>query len=205
MKTLATVVLVLATPLLIAVRVNAEPWKGIVPLKSTRSDVERLLGKPLPGNIKSYVTYEIESDEVRVHYADKSLCSRFDDCECYVADDTVLNIVVRFKEKPTFSSLGLNLSKFHPIVNPENPNNVAYSNSNAGIMYVISKRDDVVSYVQYSPAAKDCLDAKSGRRFSKGAPNRSLPASRTSRRAIDNLRVSQLPAAGELKRRADGT
>ena len=176
MKTLATRVLLLAAPLLIAVRVNAEPWKGIVPLKSTRSDVERLLGKPLPGTMKFYVTYQLESEEVRVRYADKSLCTRTDDCECHVPDDTVLNVVVRLKIKTTFSSLELDMSKFHPIVNPENPNNVAYSNSDAGIMYVISQRDDLVSYVQYGPTARDCLDAKSGRSISIGAHNKSLDA-----------------------------
>ena len=177
MKTLAIRVLVLTALLLIAVRVHAEPWRGIVPLKSTRSDVERLLGKPSPGNMKFYVTYERESEQVRVHYADKSVCTRTDDCECYVPDDTVLNVVVRLKNKTSFSSLRLDMSKFHPIVNPENPNNVAYSNSDAGIMYVISKRDDLVSYVQYGPTAKDCVEAKTGRSISAGAPNKSLDAS----------------------------
>lgn len=153
-------VALLALPLIISATANAEPWKGIVPLKSTRSDVERLLGQPQPGPIKSYVTYQLESEEVRVRYADKSLCTRTTDCECQVPDDTVLNVVVRLKTKPGFSSLGLDLSKFHPIVNPENSNNVAYSNSDAGIMYVISKREDLLLYVQYGATAKDCAAAK---------------------------------------------
>jgi hypothetical protein len=136
--------------------VNAEPWRGIVPLKSTRSDVERLLGTPLPGGIASYVTYELETEEVRVVYADRKLCSRPDRCECGLPDDTVLHIIVRPKTTIKFSSLGLDKSKFHPIVNPENANNVAYSNSEAGLMYVISKRDDLVLYMQYGPMLKDC-------------------------------------------------
>jgi hypothetical protein len=144
---------------LFAVKVNAEPWRGIVPLKSTRSDVERLLGKPLPGNMSFYVTYKLEAEEVRVQYADKKLCTRTDECDCRVPDDTVLHIVVRPKGRIRFSSLTLDQTKFHPIVNPENSNNVAYSNSNAGIMCVISKSDDLVLYVQYGPTAKDCKDA----------------------------------------------
>jgi hypothetical protein len=170
MKTLGTHVLVLAALLFIAVRVNAEPWRGIVPLKSTRLDVERLLGKPSPGNVPFYVTYQLESEEVRLRYADKSLCTRTDDCECHVPDDTVLNVVVRLKNKTSFSSLGLDMSKFHLIVNAENPNNVAYSNSDAGIMYVISKRDDVVSYVQYGPTAKDCVNGKMVAQFQAAHP-----------------------------------
>lgn len=160
MKCPAIRLLLLALPLIISARANAEPWKGIVPLKSTRSDVERLLGKPLPGPVQSYVIYQRESEEVRVRYADKSLCTRTTDCECNVPDDTVLKVVVRVKSKTSFSSLNLDLSKFHPIVNPENSNNVAYSNSDAGIMYVINKRDDLLLYVQYGATAKDCADAK---------------------------------------------
>lgn len=164
MKTLATRLVFLVLPLAIfAGSVHAEPWRGIVPLKSTRSDVELLLGKPPPGNMNFYVTYKLESEEVRVRYADKSLCTRTDECECTVPDDTVLNVVVRPKTTINFSALSLDQSKFRPIVNAENANNVAYSNSDAGLMYVISKRDDLVLYVQYGPTAKDCADAlKSG-------------------------------------------
>ena len=141
---------------LCSLRVNAEPWRGIVPLKSTRSDVERLLGKPQPGGIGSYVTYKLEAEEVRVVYADRKLCSRPDRCDCRVPDDTVLHIVVRLKTTVKFSSLDLDKSKFHPIVNPENANNFAYSNSETGLMYVISKRDDLVLYIQYGPMLNDC-------------------------------------------------
>jgi len=144
---------------LFAVTVNAEPWRGIVPLKSTRSDVEQLLGKPLPGNLTLYVTYKLEAEEVRVQYADRQLCTKTDQCDCRVPDDTVLHIVVRPRATIRFSSLALDKSKFDPIVSAENTNNVAYSNFDAGLMYVISKRDDLVLYVQYSPTAKDCEEA----------------------------------------------
>jgi hypothetical protein len=143
----------------VALTVNAAPWRGIVPLKSTRSDVERLLGKPLTGNMDFYVTYKLETEEVRVEYASKKLCPQTDRCDCRVSDDTVLHIVVRPKTRIRFSSLELNKSKFHPIVNPQNANNIAYSNSDAGLMYVVSKRDDLVLYVQYGSTLKDCEDA----------------------------------------------
>jgi hypothetical protein len=185
MKHLAPSFLFLVLPLIIfAGTVNAEPWRGIVPLKSTRSDVERLLGKPLPGSVNSYVTYKLESEEVRVVYADKTLCSRTDDCKCRVPDDTVLNVVVRLKTPLKFSSLKLDLSKFHPIINRENANNVAYSNSDAGLMYVISERDDLVLYLQYGPTAKDCADALTRRR----------PDVTANRRVLDFLGVLRVSA-----------
>ena len=92
-------------------------------------------------------------------YADRKLCSRPDRCDCRVPDDTVLHIVVRLKTAVKFSSLELDKSKFHPIVNPENANNVAYSNSEAGLLFVISKQDDLVLYMQYGPMLKDCETA----------------------------------------------
>jgi hypothetical protein len=117
-----------------------------------------------------FYAYELESEQVRVRYADKTLCTDTDDCECHVPDDTVLNVVVRPKNKTTFSSLGLNMAKFHPIVNPDNPNNVFYYNSDAGIFYAMSKRDDLVLYVQYGPTVKDCFDAKKAALFQLAHP-----------------------------------
>ena len=73
-----------------------------------------------------------------------------------VLKKSLVHVVVRPKTIIKFSFLELDSSKFHPIVNPENANNVAYSNSDAGLMYVISKRDDLVLYVQYGPTLKDC-------------------------------------------------
>ena len=158
----------LALPLaLLAVTVNGEPWRGIVPLKSTRSDVERMLGKPQPGNISFYVTYKLEAEEVRVEYASKALCTQTDRCECRVPDETVLHIVVRPHTTIKFSSLAVDKSKFHPIINPQNSNNVAYSNSDSGLMYVISHRDDLLLYVQYGSTAKDCEDVLKSTRLPK--------------------------------------
>ena len=149
---------VLASALFI-VDANAAQWRGIIPLKSTRLDVERLLGRPLSVKLKFYATYKLEDEEVRIDYSDKKLCTRTDECDCRVPNDTVLHVVVHPKNEIRFSSLGLDTLTFNEIVNPENPNNVAYSNSETGLMYVISKKDDLVLYVQYGPTAKDCQEA----------------------------------------------
>ena len=95
---------------------------------------------------------------MRVEYAGKGLCTQTDRCECRVPDETVLHIVVRPHATIKFSSLGIDKSKFHSIINPENSNNIAYANSDSGLMYVISERDDLVLYVQYGSTAQDCED-----------------------------------------------
>ena len=45
MRTLATLILFLGTMVSSVVSASAKEWNGIVPLKSTRADVERLLGR----------------------------------------------------------------------------------------------------------------------------------------------------------------
>ena len=68
-------------------------WKGLTPLKSTRSDVEKILGKPrkvVPGP----VIYENESERVDVAYAR-------DRCESWNGDwNMPTNTVIRIEVRP---------------------------------------------------------------------------------------------------------
>lgn len=53
--------------LLAATLAHAKDWRGIVPLKSTRSDVERLLGRPRQSS-DSHVYYRLSSEIVVFHF-----------------------------------------------------------------------------------------------------------------------------------------
>src|SRR5258708_39250334 len=48
----------------------AKPWRGIVPLHSTRADVERLFGKP---NIDRDI-YDFPEERASIRYSDGSQC-----------------------------------------------------------------------------------------------------------------------------------
>jgi hypothetical protein len=63
---------------LLAIEADAAPWRGIVPLKSSRSDVERLLGNPSSTKSRFYVIYSLKDEEVRIDYSDKNLCAKAD-------------------------------------------------------------------------------------------------------------------------------
>jgi hypothetical protein len=52
--------------LLMAMATKSEPWRGIVPLRSTKSDVERLLGKPSEATDK-LLTYRFETETVLIY------------------------------------------------------------------------------------------------------------------------------------------
>src|SRR5688500_20379271 len=50
---------------------GAEPkgWRGIVPLHSTRAEVERLLGPPTEQKSEFFVVYRAENETVIIYYA----------------------------------------------------------------------------------------------------------------------------------------
>jgi len=47
----------------------SSPWRGIVPLHSTRADVRKLLGKPIVGGDGSLDLYDLKEGRVHVMYA----------------------------------------------------------------------------------------------------------------------------------------
>ena len=94
---------------LASISVAAKPWRGIVPLRSTRADVERILGKPS----RSDYIYDLEQGTVRIAYAQKR-------CEqgvpsgwgnWNVAKDTVIHVWVE-TDFSVRSLRGRNLEKF---------------------------------------------------------------------------------------------
>ena len=141
-----------------ALESRAESWRGIIPLKSTRADVERVFGKPPPGEIDFLATYKLNDGEFRVLYSVKKLCREVDTCRCMVPDDTVLEVAVQRKVKLKFSRLTIDRSKFDRLVNPENTNEVAYCDFDSGLIYNVLQRDDSILSVQYGPSGKDCKE-----------------------------------------------
>jgi hypothetical protein len=95
---------------------SAKEWRGIVPLKSKRADVERLLG-PVPNGFPHYV---LPDETVYVEYAYpcgyKNPPGWPDPPPGWnVPKDTVVSISVEPKESILFSSLALDLSKFEKV------------------------------------------------------------------------------------------
>src|SRR4029077_5440941 len=85
-------------------RASAKDWRGIAPLRSTRSDVERLLGKPNESG-----RYQFPREKARITYS-TGVCDRKENCECLAPEDTVLSIYVvpehtiRFSQLPIYKS-----------------------------------------------------------------------------------------------------
>lgn len=122
-------------------------WRGIVPLHSTRADVERVLGAP---SDKCKCLYKTEDIAVVVEYA-RSPCKgallSWD-----VPADTVLSLTVRSKNKQRFSDLNLDLGKY--VLRQDDTMTRYYTNKDAGIEYEVST-EGTINSVSYIPSAKD--------------------------------------------------
>ncbi|MDQ3474377.1 MAG: hypothetical protein M3447_11640 [Acidobacteriota bacterium] len=148
--------LILSLACTFAISANAQGWKGIVPLHSTRADVERLLG---PGTDECKCYYETEGEHLRVVYAENP-------CEGYpsgwnVPADTVLTISVISKQKPLFSEFHLDESKYEKA--SDHTSTTYYASRDEGIQYIVSYEgvnntvERVISSVNYVPSSKDSL------------------------------------------------
>lgn len=139
-----------------------QQWRNIVPLHSTKVDVEKLLGPPpprprnstrlyTPGPASSW--YLFENEDVRVVYMTDELAERTH-CSSFPVD-TVIGIRIYLKKHPTLSDLGIDEKKFITRDSSEPPNLGfrAYIDNENGI--AICTRDGKVTDIAYSGSARD--------------------------------------------------
>ena len=125
----------------------AQGWRGIVPLHSTRADVERLLG---PAGGECRCQYESVGEFVRVDYARAR-------CEGYpsgwnVPADTVLTLTVDSKQVRRFSDFGLDVNKYEKAY--DDALFTYYADRDAGVQYTVSS-DGEMRAVSYVPSSGD--------------------------------------------------
>lgn len=127
---------------------QGQGWRGIVPLHSTRQDVERLIGSPvMPGGI----TYDLKTERVNVGYSHGG-CEKGE--EWNVPPGTVTNIRIYPQTKVMLSDLEIDVSRFNKFIDPHVGDSVIYSNKEEGIAVRLTSNSEVES-IQYSPRTKD--------------------------------------------------
>ncbi len=131
----------------------AEGWHGIVPLHSTRTDVERQLGFPRESSgIAS--TYDTDSERVLVFYSGER-CKKG---EWNVPPDTVVSFVVSPNSKVQLSSLKLDKTKYKRVPDYHVQGAVHYVSREEGVRVetrLIKAEDEFVISISYEPAIKD--------------------------------------------------
>jgi len=147
--TILKIIPIFALCLYSATLVQAKEWRGIVPLKSTRADVERLLGKP-----NGLGRYEFDSERAYIDYAKG--CEQLKDCLCLVPKDTVISIFVTLESDLKLSELKLDGSKYKKSRSAHLPSIVNFTNDEEGITYTVDEEDKEVMHITYLPSAQDC-------------------------------------------------
>lgn len=130
-------------------------WQDIVPLHSTRKDVERLLGPPQEFRGVA-ATFQLKDGRVRVFYSD-GYCRRLGTNDWNVPPDTVVSLTFQPSSELMIAELKLDMTKYEREADPHLPRAVHYYNREAGIR--ISTRletegEDVQSII-YEPTEKD--------------------------------------------------
>lgn len=129
---------------------QAQGWRGVVPLHSTRADVERLIGSP---RMPNGITYDLKDERVNVVYSEGG-CAKGQPSEWNVPLDTVIGITVYPQTKLMLSDLRIDLSRFEKFINPHNPDSVSYNNEEEGVSIGARSNGEVI-VIQHLPTAKD--------------------------------------------------
>lgn len=146
---------------------EAKDWRGIVPLRSTRADVERLLGAP---EKDSRGVYRTDSERITVFYAER-LC----DYGWKVPLGAVISFSVYPKNPPKIADLKLDESKYVKRRDNHIESIYYYINEKEGINYTVDVQAGVVTSIEYYPAAKDnskrCAPVKKSKAKTKNTSN----------------------------------
>ena len=135
-------------------RVEAKAWRGIEPLRSTRADVERLIGSHVVRCGGSACIYELDDEIVFVLYSTDANCKNDDATSAWrVPVGTVIEIGVRFKEEKPFSELKFDISKFERVEDKHLPGWIYYVNLDEGVR--VEGGLKTASSVTYFQSAKD--------------------------------------------------
>lgn len=128
---------------------QAEGWRGIVPLHSTRADVERIIGAPVAPN---GVIYRLASEQVFIEYSGGP-CTKDRPGGYNVPRDTVIQISVSPNALTPLPDLQIGNGGYEKHPDPELPGVSHYTNREKGVSYVT--HGDKVTTITYFPAAKD--------------------------------------------------
>ncbi|MDQ2975097.1 MAG: hypothetical protein M3R69_06770 [Acidobacteriota bacterium] len=128
---------------------NAKAWRDIVPLKSTRADVERLFGPPT-GPLPTYYLPDVTVD---FGYSSCRCGEKCKNDDWNVPPDTVTVIRVGMKGVVKLADLNIDLTKFKKWPGDEDvPGSFFYKNDEDG--FAIEAGGGDVSALIYGPEAK---------------------------------------------------
>lgn len=137
-----------------ATSARAQGWHGIVPLHSTRADVERLLGPPSEGARSYTVFYQTDTESVTIAYAPGLSCgigAKYSQWK--VPRNTVLTISVTLLRPLPFSKLAIDETKYTKTSGGHRPQDIYYIKNGGGESVRVFGGE--VQDIDYYPAKSD--------------------------------------------------
>jgi hypothetical protein len=142
-------------------QLSGKGWKGLVPLRATRRDVEAVIGPPMSGVGSLYQTNEAT---IFVQYTDGP-CEKGWPYGWNVDKDTVVYLVVSPKEPIMFTDLTLDKNKYLQSRDSHISSRILFANHTDGITLEVDEITGKVRSVTYHPTASQqklqCPDASS--------------------------------------------
>jgi hypothetical protein len=156
MNNIKLIIACVSTVLAMVATVHAKGWRGLVPLHSTRTDVERLLGthKELRG--VAFI-YETKDERVVVSYS-AGQCKESQSNDWNVPRDTVVSITVHPNAKLLVSDLKLDKMKYERVADYHVQGVVYYFSKEDGVRISarsFEKEGEDVDSITYEPTPED--------------------------------------------------
>jgi hypothetical protein len=132
---------------------KAEPWNGIYPLRSTRADVEKTLGRCGRDDRKDTCLYKLPDKNILFTYKSGNPCTETSG-DWNVPDDTVLSINVYLTSGGIiFRKAGFNLDEFEKEEDVELPGLLHYRKPGKGLHLAVSGR--FLQSLYFGPSSED--------------------------------------------------
>ncbi len=150
MRGVALILSCLCVVVSISIVVEAQGWHGIVPLQTTRADVERLLGQPTDPSKEHSLVYHTRNEVALIDYASNPPCGANGGWQ--VPQGTVVSITVSSKARLLLSDLQIEEKRYEIVPDAHKPNVVKYINKEEGES-IDAFQGEVLS-IRYFPATK---------------------------------------------------
>ncbi len=146
MRCIKLIICCVSIILVTSITSSARGWRGIIPLHSTRQDVERLLGTPRE------IYYDLKNETVYIDFS-SGTCQNAGPDSYKVQANTVTRIMVIPKSEPLLESLGLDISRYKESVDGHIQEHVFYYNEEMGES--IETFENRIESITYAPAASE--------------------------------------------------
>ena len=132
-----------------AASIQAQGWRGLKPLHSTREDVERLIGPPMRANDS---IYDLKDGRVSITYSEAP-CAKGWPYGWSVKPGTVIGITIYPQPRPKLSELPIDISKSTKYVDPSGI--IHYNNDDEGLSVAVDPEKYEVRVIEYHPVTSD--------------------------------------------------